>query len=211
MGNATNDKPKCLLEIQNNKTILEAMLENLLTSDVKELVMTVTYLHNTDFENNNNAFSLWMTRDTATGPIFLLDSDIVFDQHILNCLLEYPETDCLAVRTKDSIGEEEMKVSLQPGTKKIAAISKKIDPKTAFGESIGIELFSPEFLKELYPILDRRIVKENRINEYYEDSFQEMIDKNNPIYAVDIGSKKAAEIDFIEDLESAKKNILPFI
>lgn len=230
MGEKTVDKPKCLIPI-GGKTILGRMLENLTSAGIDELIMTVGYRHtmirdfigsnfpnlnveyllNTDYENNNNAYSLWMTREKVNGPVFLLDSDILFDVSILNLLVEFVEDDCLAVRTADEIGEEEMKVSLQDGALKIAEISKKIDPSSAFGESIGIEKFSIPFLEKLYAMLDKRVIKENRINEFYEASFQELIKDGDDIYAVDIGSSKAAEVDFPEDLEAAKKDIIPFI
>lgn len=230
MGNATQDRPKCLIELQG-QTILGRMLRHLISTGIEELVMTVgykhqmirdfitanfpklkvTYLLNEDYANNNNAYSLWMTRNNVKGPIFLLDSDIIFDVRILRMLTECREEDCLAVRTSDSLGEEEMKVALHPGTLKISDISKKINPKTACGESIGIEKFSPKFLSGLYDVLDRRISKENKINEFYEASFQEMIEDGHHIYAVDIGPKKAAELDFPEDIAAADKDILPFI
>jgi choline kinase len=230
MGSAAQDRPKCLIEL-HGKTILGRMLDHLRSAGINELVMTigykhqmirdfiaanfpmlkVTYLLNEDYANNNNGYSLWMTRNDVKGPIFLLDSDILFDVRILRMLIDYPEEDCLAVRTSNALGEEEMKVALHPGTKKISDISKKINPKTACGESIGIEKFSPKFLSSLYDVLDRRISKENKINEFYEASFQEMIENGHPIYAVDIGPKKAAELDFPEDIAAADKDILPFI
>jgi choline kinase len=126
-------------------------------------------------------------------------------------LLDCSEEDCLAVRTSNTLGEEEMKVAIQEGTKKITDISKKIDPETAYGESIGIERFSLKFLEGLYSILDRRISKEGKINEFYEASFQEMIETGHSIFAVDIGPKKAAELDFPEDIAAAGKDIIPFI
>jgi choline kinase len=55
------------------------------------------------------------------------------------------------------------------------------------------------------------VIKENRINEFYEASFLELIKNGDDIYAVDIGLSKAAEVDFPEDLEAAKKDIIPFI
>ncbi len=230
MGKKTQEKPKTLIEI-GGKTILGRMLENLTDAGVDELVMTVGYRHqmirdfiasnfpnlkveyllNNDYENNNNAYSLWMTRDKAKGPVFLLDSDIVFDRRILDLLLECPEKDCLAVRTADKIGEEEMKVSLRKGTTELSAISKKIDVNEAYGESIGIEKFSSEFLAELFKTLEKRVITEDRINEFYEASFQEMIDGGARLHAVDIGPNKAAELDFPEDIEDAKEKIIPYI
>ncbi len=230
MGKAAQDIPKCLIELEG-KTILERIIENLLFVEIDRIVMTVGYLHkkirtfvrenfpdlditylfNSDYENNNNSYSLWMTRKVVKGGGILLDSDIVFDARILKKLFVSPYTDCLAVCTNQKLGAEEIKVTVLDGTGRISEIGKDIDPKTALGESIGIERFSGEFMQELYRVLDRRILKESRINEFYEASFQEMIQNGHPIYAMDIGIHKAAELDFPEDVKYARKNIIPFI
>ncbi len=230
MGRATQDKPKCLLQIKG-ETILGRTLNNLRAAGIRDLVMTVGYRHqmirdfiassfpslnvsyllNVGYAGNNNAYSLWMTRGSVEGPLFLLDSDILFDKTILPLLADCGEENCLAVRVSRTLTEEEMKVAIREGTKQITHISKTIDPRTAYGESIGIERFSPGFLKDLYAILDRRISRENKIHDFYEASFQEVIESGHPLFAVDIGPRKAAEIDSPADIAAADKDIIPFI
>lgn len=219
----TDSTPKCLLKA-GGKTLLEMTIDNILKNGVNEFVMVtgylenmikdfisakypdlnITYLTNFDYKNNNNSYSLWMTKDHIKGDCLLLDSDILFDYRIISKLLEYPHTDCLAVSHNHPLGEEEIKVIID-STNKIEHIGKHLDINASFGESIGIERFSRDFFKKLGNVLDRKIAHENNVNEFYEASFQELYDTGNAMYAVDVSEYKCMEIDFPEDLERASK------
>jgi choline kinase len=147
-----------------------------------------------------------MTKDYITGDCILLDSDILFDYRIISMLLESPHSDALAVNRNHSLSDEEIKVIID-STNKIQHIGKDLSPGKSFGESIGIEKFSHEFFKVLGEVLERKIVKENNVKEFYEASFQELYDKGNAMFAVDVSEYKSLEIDFPEDLIRAEEEI----
>ena len=220
----TDHTPKCLLPM-GNKTILERMIENLQNVGITELIivtgylqdqirafikkrfseLVVTFLYNKDYSTTNNIYSLWMTRDYVRDTnIFLLDSDIIFDVKILELLLRSEDTNCLAVRSDHQLGDEEMKV-ITSYDHRILNISKKINPAEAAGESIGIEKFSPHFIKILFQILDRKIEVEGKVNEFYESAFQEAIDLGQKISAIDVGDLRCIEIDIPEDIKRAEE------
>lgn len=219
----TDTTPKCLLKA-GDKTILEMTINNVLKNGINEFVMVtgyrenmikdfisqnfpgfnIKYLTNSDYENNNNSYSLWMTKDHIKGDCILLDSDILFDYRIISKLLEYPHTDCLAVNTNHKLGEEEIKVIID-STNKIEHIGKHLNPAECYGESIGIERFSHGFFKKLGEVLERKIVQENNVNEFYEASFQELYDAGNAMYAVEVSEYTSMEIDFPEDLQRASE------
>jgi len=225
----TDYAPKCLLKV-GGKTLLEMTINNIIKNGINEFVMVtgyredmikgfisknfpdlnIAYITNSDYENNNNSYSLWMTKDYINGPSILLDSDILFDYRIISKLLESPHSDCLAVNTNHSLGEEEIKVIIDSANK-IKHIGKDLNPAKSYGESIGIEKFSPDFFKELGEVLERKIVRENNVNEFYEASFQELYDRGNAMYAVDVSEYKSLEIDFPEDLIRAEKEIRSII
>lgn len=219
----TDTTPKCLLKV-GGKSILEMTVNNVLKNGINEFIMVtgyrenmikdfiasnfpnlnIRYLTNADYENNNNSYSLWMTKNYITKPSILLDSDILFDHRIISKLLELPYLDSLAVNTNHKLGEEEIKVIIDK-TNKIEHIGKHLKPSECFGESIGIERFSLEFFKKLGDVLERKIVRENNVNEFYEASFQELYDRGNAMYAVDVSEYTSMEIDFPEDLERASE------
>lgn len=221
----TDSTPKCLLKV-GGKTLLEMTINNILKNGVSSFVMVtgyrenmikehisqkfpgldITYLTNSDYENNNNSYSLWMTKDYITGDSILLDSDILFDYRIISKLFAYPETNCLAVKRGHNLSEEEIKVIID-STNKIEHIGKHLAIAESYGESIGIERFSHDFFVKLGEVLERKIVKENNVNEFYEASFQELYDKGNAMYAVDVSEYKCMEIDFPEDLDKAQLEV----
>lgn len=221
----TDTQPKCLLKV-GGKTLLEMTINNILKNGVTSFVMVtgyrenmikehisgkfpgldIIYLTNSDFENNNNSYSLWMTKDYITGDSILLDSDILFDYRIISKLFSSGKADCLAVKCTHKLGDEEIKVIID-SSNKISHIGKHLDPAASYGESIGIERFSYGFFRKLGEVLERKITLENNVNEFYEASFQELYDAGNSMYAVDVSEYKCMEIDFPEDLEKAQAEV----
>jgi choline kinase len=209
-----------------DKTILEMTIDNILKNGITEFVMVtgyrenmikdfiaetypeldIVYITNSGYENNNNSYSLWMTKEHVKESCILLDSDILFDYRIISKLLETDKPNCLAVNTNHKLGDEEIKVIIDSDLK-ILHIGKELDPSKCIGESIGIEKFSPVFFKSLGEVLDRKIIKENNVNEFYEKSFQELYDSGNAMYAIDVSEYKSMEIDFLEDFHRAQNEI----
>ena len=221
----TDNTPKCLLEV-GGKSLLQRTIDNITSNGITDFVFVTGYLnqmiedhvraknpginceflHNADFENNNNSYSLWMTRSAVKDSILLLDSDILFDRGIISELLKSGKENALAVNSSHEPDEEQMKVVVDSsGT--VKQIGKHIPLGSSAGESIGIELFSPYFVNELYAILNRKIILENNVNEFYETSFQEVIDKgkdSSQIHAVDVSDLMCLEIDTAEDYARAQ-------
>lgn len=216
----TNETPKCLLRV-GGSPLLERTLHSLEKSGLKhcvivtgyyhekveeyaaglDLTMEIRFLFNPLFASTNNNYSLWIAGQEAAGEdILLLDADILFDRRLIPLLLGTPYGNALIMRSSHSLGHEEIKLELD-ASGRIVRIGKEIDPALAAGESVGIEKFSAATASRLFEILDRRKVR----NEFYEASFQEMIDGGCPVYAVDSGSYGCMEIDTPEDLAAADR------
>lgn len=166
---------------------------------------SVTFVTNPVFRQTNNAYSLSLLREHVSGHAFmLLDGDVVFDLDVISTLLEQGP-DCLAVRSVGEIGLEEVKVAAD-ASDRVLAIGKHIPVRGAMGESVGIELFSADTSRKLFAALDRRM-GEGLVNEYYEASFQEIIDEGATLRGVDIGTMYASEIDTIDDLRAANARL----
>jgi choline kinase len=232
----TDEMPKCLLKI-GEKNILHRMVENIVQNGINDFIFVTgyreemiksyieqnfpginkAYVSNPDYENNNNSFSLWLTKDLVKDDLFLFDSDILFDSKIIGKMLDSKHSNCLAVNKKASPDAEMVKVELAENDR-VIEISKEVDLKKTAGESIGIAKFSSYFMRELFFILNRKIVEERNVNEFYEASFQELIDRDdnsgsagegrNSIYAVDVSEFNCIEIDTIEDFKNAQRLII---
>jgi choline kinase len=168
--------------------------------------LDVTFVSNPDFRSTNNAYSLLLTREhVETDGFILLDGDVVFDVDVVEELVSRGP-DCLAVRSVGGIGLEEVKVTAD-NEDRVLAIGKHVPVRTAMGESVGIELFSAATSKKLFEALDSRVRGQNLVNEYYEASFQQIVDEGTTLYGVDIGSMYASEIDTVEDLMAANARL----
>jgi choline kinase len=161
--------------------------------------LDVTFVTNEVFRTTNNAYSLLLTRPYVENSGFvLLDGDVVFDSVVVEELVARGP-DCLAVRSVGEIGLEEVKVTADAHDR-VLAIGKHVPVRSAMGESVGIELFSAATSRRLFETLHRRVEVDGLVNEYYEASFQQIVDDGATLYGVDIGTMYATEIDTIEDL-----------
>lgn len=216
----TNSTPKSLLLV-GGKPLLLRSLEALRKSGVQRCIIITGYLsemiedfiknlglgleihfvYNRDFASTNNNYSLWLARPMVeTRRMLLLDADILFDQRIVARLNDSPHENALVMRSSNDLGREEIKVELDRSGR-VLHIGKELDPTTCAGESVGIERFSVETTSKLFDVLERR----KRNNEFYEASFQEVIDQGAKIYAVDSGELPCIEIDTPDDLAAAEQ------
>jgi len=226
----TDNSPKCLLTI-GGACMLERSLDNLCNYGLTDIIIVtgyrhtmiedfvrntypevpVTFVHNPHFESTNNIYSLWLTKQLVAGDeLLLLDSDILFDKHILGQLLTSPHDNSIAMR-QGMLGEEEIKVSIYPGTGSIKEISKTIPLTQAIGESIGIEKFGVESARKLFEIMDDMILHHGMVNVFYEAAFQRAITSGMMVYPVNTNPYLCAEIDTIDDFISAENTIVPFL
>ncbi len=223
----TENTPKCLLKI-GEKNILERTIDNLIQNNIDDIIIVtgflqeqivgfidtnypelkVEYLYNEKYDSTNNIYSLWMTKDLVlNNDILLMDSDILFDHKIIELLLTSGHENCLAIRSDHVLSEEEIKVTVDE-SRAIKKINKVVDPIIAVGESIGIEKFNSDYLQKLFAILDDKILNRGEVNQWYEAAFEESIESGSKIYAIDVNGLKCMELDTVEDIESARKNIV---
>jgi len=93
----TDNTPKCLLKV-GEKNILELSIENLLSNNLREIIivtgylenqirdfmrvrfpqLNISYIYNKFYSTTNNIYSLWLAKDTVLGDdMLMMDSDIV--------------------------------------------------------------------------------------------------------------------------------------
>jgi choline kinase len=216
----TDHVPKCLLKV-GVKSILEMTIENLLATNNSEIIIVtgylenkirefirerfpylqITYIYNKLYASTNNIYSLWLAKDEVLGDdMMMLDSDIVFDERIISELQNSGYKNCLALK-RHEVHDEEIKVKTDAHGC-VIEIGKDVNVSQAAGESIGIEIFGKEALAELYFILDRKVVTEKKVNQFYEAAFQELSDNN--LFIVDTTEYFCMEIDTEEDLRIAE-------
>ena len=220
----TDTRPKCLLTV-GERTLLQRTVDAMTGAGIDELVVVTGYraemlrtfltehypsldihfIHNADYEHNNNIFSLWLTRPYTDGRDFvLMDSDILFDPAVLPYLLKSEGT-VLAVN-RHELGDEEIKV-ITDADGYVTEISKTCSIEAAIGESVGIEKMMADYSTALFRELEQMIEREGLIDVFYERAFERLIPQGHCFRAVDTTSFFSIELDTVEDFNRAKELI----
>ena len=218
----TDTKPKCLLKV-GERTLLERTIDAMRLAGIQEFLvvtgyrgemirdfltshfslLTFHFLDNTDYEHNNNIYSLWMACQKVRGCDFLLmDSDILCDPAAVVRIAQ-EQTSALAVN-RHELGEEEMKVVVDADSR-ITEISKTCRPEDAMGESVGIEKITADYSEALARELDQMILQEGLIDIYYERAFERLIPQGHTFKVVDTTHYFSYELDTPEDFQRAQE------
>jgi choline kinase len=220
----TDTTPKPLISVAGRPLIARSV-DSLIAVGITELVIvtghledqiqrffrssypgiSVTFVHNERYEETNNAYSLLLARQAIDGKgMLLLDGDILYDPTISRKVLgPTAPARSLVVRRSNQLGEEEIKVQLD-ARGRITQIGKQLPPDECVGESIGIARFDPMATVLLFETLHHRICRLGLTGEFYEASFQQMIDHGMRFDMLDAGDHPCMEIDTPEDLQAAE-------
>ncbi len=219
----TDSCPKALLKV-GGQTILERMLTNIQDCGIKEVIFVLGYLNekiesfvkenfpklnakfvmNDIYKQTNTAFSLMLAKELVQGSSFIkFDADVVFDIKILRKLIDSKYENCLCVDKNINLQEEEVKVIIGENNL-VLEVSKSVSPKSAMGESIGIEKISSATANVLFEALETMMEKNSNRRKYYESTYETLISKDIPFYALDITGLNWVEIDTKEDLYKAQ-------
>ena len=187
----------------------------------------VNYVKNKNYETTNINESLFCTLEPTNSPVLVTYSDIVFEQKIIQQMLEITDGIRLAVnlnwkkyyknRTMHPLSEAE-NVLVENG--RILQIRKNISESLQnqqIGEFLGIMMLSPDHVKillERYSYLKKNHMgtfhnSSSLSNAYITDMLQEIINCGinvNPVFT----EGGWFEIDTPEDLKNAEKLINKF-
>ena len=216
----TYNTPKCLLEV-GGKPIINYQLEALSELGVNDITMIVGYhremlvesveknfpeinfkfIVNHHYFETNTAYSVYVGKEALSDQHLLMNADVVYPKKLLSKLYHSSFENVLAVDIK-SCGREEVKV-IDGGQNKISAIGKDLIEDQCLGEFIGVAKFSLEFMNEFVNALGQ-LIEAGGKNDYFEAGIEQLLEKQL-VHYVDVSEYPCLEIDFIEDLELARK------
>ena len=220
----TDTLPKALVPVDDETTILDLTLSNFSKVGLKDVAVIVGYkseavedrkkdlesrhgvnlelIFNDKAEEWNNAYSLWCARNLFSQGFLLANGDTVHPVGVQETLLaNRGPAILLAVDTVKKLAEEEMKLTIDCAGN-LAKITKLMDPQSAFGEYIGLTLVEPEAAEKLTSALEATW----KLNPdlYYEDGYQEYVDRGGVINLQPIGEVSWVEVDNHDDLAKAR-------
>jgi len=231
----TKGKPKGLIDI-NGKTILDRQISLFRKNGINEIIIitgphknfgieNISYINDENYEQHDVLGSLMAAKDEIKGSILTSYSDILFEESILQQLLEFSGDIGIPVdldweksyedRTEHPRSEADNVLIKNEKIISIQKNIKKINPDDMIGEFLGPVIFSEKGSK----IFVENFLRIQKIHHgsfhraqslkkaYLTDMLQELIDLGYNITPI-IVNGKWCEIDTPQDLEKAKKLFL---
>ncbi|MEE4489049.1 phosphocholine cytidylyltransferase family protein [Streptomyces sp. BE230] len=223
----TDTLPKALVPVDGEKTVLDLTLANFAEIGLTEVAIVVGYrkeavydrkaeleakyglklilVDNDKAEEWNNAYSLWCAREILKRGVILANGDTVHPVSVERTLLDARgkgQKIILALDTVKNLADEEMKV-ITDGDKGVRRITKLMDPATATGEYIGVTLIEAEAAEELADALKATFERDPDL--YYEDGYQELVNRGFTVDVAPIGEVTWVEIDNHDDLARGRE------
>ncbi|MDF6046284.1 phosphocholine cytidylyltransferase family protein [Streptomyces sp. JH14] len=223
----TDTLPKALVPVDGDRTVLDLTLANFAEIGLTEVAivvgyrkeavyerkaaleakygLTLTLVDNDKAEEWNNAYSLWCAREVLRRGVILANGDTVHPVSVEKTLLAARgngQKIILALDTVKNLADEEMKV-ITDGDKGVQRITKLMDPATATGEYIGVTLIEPEAAEALADALKTTFERDPDL--YYEDGYQELVNRGFTVDVAPIGDVTWVEIDNHDDLAKGRE------
>ena len=228
LGELTKDNTKCMVPV-NGTRLIDRVLTQLSQLNLSRVVIVVgyegsklmdyignrynnqlkiEYIHNPIYDKTNNIYSLALAKDKMQeDDTLLLESDLIFDDSMLNLLIKNPYQN-LALVAKYETWMDGTMVRIDEDNNIINFVPKaafRYDDVDKYYKTVNIYKFSKEFSKTKYvPFLDA-YSKAVGNNEYYENVLRIISFLNSKdLKALPITNEKWYEIDDKQDLDIAE-------
>lgn len=216
----TDSTAKCLVGL-SGIPILERLIRTLTSYDFTRLVVVVghesdsiqdylgdhsgaiqiSYVVSSCYKTTNNIYSLWLARRVIDEPFLLIESDLVFDESLLEGMLK---ADRVAV-SRQLPWMNGTTVTLDGRTAVSAfCLGEMSRPDATHYKTVNIYSFSRATWVAICERLDRYIAAK-RTGDYYESVFADMVaDGSMTLSPVLFDADSWYEIDTLADLAAAE-------
>ena len=221
----TDTLPKALVPLDDTRSVMDLTLKNFAEAGLNDVAIIIGYaadqvrirqqeleerygvnielVFNDKAEEWNNAYSLWCARDVLKAGAIIANGDTIHPVSVEELLkAQTDEFITLSLDNVKKLADEEMKVQLNDRGG-VTLITKLMEPETAAGEYIGVARIPGVLAGDLADALQATFQRDP--NLYYEDGFQEMVNRGAHIVTAAIGDIPWIEVDTLEDLERARE------
>lgn len=164
--------------------------------------MEISYVASPRYKTTNNIYSLWLAKNLINESFLLLESDVVFQDHLLKNML-WPDRIAIARRKSWMDGTT---VTID-GNQEVDAFlaGSPYDPSAKQYKTVNFYSLSVNSWNLIKARLEQHI-SNNKVNGYYETVFSELVDEGSLHFKpVLFGAKRWYEIDNLHDLHEAEK------
>lgn len=228
----TQNNTKCMIKV-NGVTLIDRMLHQLEKKQLSKIVIVVGYegqklieyieslsirtpivfITNPIYDKTNNIYSLALAKEyLCEEDTLLLESDLIFEDAVLDVLLEDPRNTLALVDKYESwmdgtcvkLNEDNTIEAFIPGKK------FKFDEIKDYYKTVNIYKFSRHFSKTRYVPFLEAYQATLGMNEYYEQVLRVITMLDDPeIEAKKLSGQLWYEIDDIQDLDIAQSMFHP--
>lgn len=224
MNNLTSNMPKCMVNINDDYTILQRQLELLIKYDIKNIIITTGYkkdvltnyinnnlknlllgvnltlVHNDLYEDTNYIYSMYLANKYLDDDIILLHGDVVFEEKVLAELLRN-DSSKMIVSSSVPLPKKDFKARIFDD--KIVEIS--ID---CFDNSLAAEPFYLYKMKD-FKIWMNEIINFINIgnNKVYAENAFNSVSQAIDLKPLDIKDSLCMEVDCLDDLNIVKNKL----
>ena len=224
----TASRPKCLLEISDDQSVLDLQLGSLARCGIEHTTVLVGFgaeyvehsiaearfgemeiatLYNPFYAITDNLATCWIARVAMTDDFILLNGDTVFEDDLLHRVLEAPQTPiAVTVDRKPEYDADDMKTTLDTDGR-LLAIGKQLPLHTVDGESIGMLRFQGIGVQAYRDALDLAMHQPESLSNWYLSVVNELAQKI-AIQTISIEGLWWSEIDLPEDLDGVRGHFL---
>lgn len=224
MSAVTDRIPKCLIKIGEN-TLLERHLEIISRLGIKDIVFVVghfkekikeiveqdkngfniKYIENEQY-TKGSILSLWYARNELNDDVLIMDADVLYHDKLLKMLAESGNKNCFLLDKSSEYAGEEMMLFVKDT--KVIGISKVLSYDCDFkGEGVGFFKLAADDCHKLKNILEE-YEQAGKVNVEYEDTLHDLLSQCSAGFE-SVDDLPWIEIDFEEDIERARREILP--
>ena len=228
LGEFTKENTKCMVQV-NGECIIDRLLTQLTTLPLERVIIVVgyqgnkliehignrysqklkiEYIENPIYDKTNNIYSLALAKDALQqDDTLLLESDLIFDENILQLLTGDARPNLALVAKYESWMDGTM-VCIDNDNNIVNFVSKaafRYDDIDKYYKTVNIYKFSKEFSRTKYVPFLEAYTKAIGNNEYYENVLRviTLLD-GKELKALPIKNEKWYEIDDKQDLDIAE-------
>ena len=217
----TDEKHKCLVEVQDGVTILDTELHALRENGITDIVVTVghcaegvqqyiathhkdldiTFVENPEYAQTNCIYSTWLAKDVLKDDLFFLTGDLVFGPEVIEQMIHHPAQNVMYTNTVNPLPEKDFKARVKDG--KVVEIGLDV-----FGEDAHYCWPLYRFSKESWNVWMMKMdeyIRNGVRDVYSEVAFNEIPEQIN-LSPSDI-TDFCNEVDNEEDLEVVRKHL----
>lgn len=216
----TLEKPKCLLELDNELCMIDYQISVLRSCGIDDIVVVVGYkkemimehlkdqsiqfIAYDDYAKYNNIHTFYHIRESLNDDAIILFSDVLFSKKLIQKLMDANDYSLLV--HNQNVLEDTMRVVVNNGL--IKEVGSHIPVEEGYGNFIGIAKYSKLALSRMTSLAADLVQDENYNQAYYTGTLN-LISTEVKINAVLVNDEPWVEIDFLSDYEKAKTEIYP--